>query len=258
VAKKRHSRDVEVSVNMHNTDLSERVIVALDLPSFGAAVELMEKLGDMAGSFKVGSQLFASVGPDMIREIKGRDKKLFLDLKFHDIPNTVARASEVATELGVDIFNVHISGGLEMMRDAAHATRAKASELGIERPTILGVTVLTSIDEAGFRRVFNCTISLREQIAQMAKLAQQAGLDGVVASPQEIGLIRNACGEEFVVLTPGVRPEWASSDDQKRTMTPVEAFRAGATYVVIGRPIYRSPDPASALKRILQELEENL
>jgi orotidine-5'-phosphate decarboxylase len=238
--------------------IEERIIIALDVPTFDEATDLMDKLGDRARSLKVGSQLFTSVGPDIIREIKRRGKKLFLDLKFHDIPNTVARASEAATELGVDIFNVHVSGGLEMMRGAAQATKAKASELGIEKPIVLGVTILTSIDEPMFQNVLGSCNSLKDQIVHMAKLAQQAGMDGVVASPQEIRLIREACGEDFVVLTPGVRPEWASSDDQKRTMTPVEAFKAGADYVVIGRPIYRAPEPADVLERILKQLEGNL
>ena len=236
--------------------IEDRIIIALDVPTFDEATDLMDKLGDRAKLLKVGSQLFTSVGPDIVREIKRRGKKLFLDLKFHDIPNTVARASEAATELGVDIFNVHVSGGLEMMRNAAQATKAKASELGIEKPIVLGVTILTSIDETMFQSVLGSDNSLKDQIVHMAKLAQSAGLDGVVASPQEILLIREACGEDFVVLTPGVRPEWASSDDQKRTMTPVEAFKAGADYVVIGRPIYRAPEPAGALERILKQLEE--
>jgi orotidine-5'-phosphate decarboxylase len=218
---------------------------------------LMEQLSDRAGMFKVGSQLFTSVGPDIIREIKGKGKRLFLDLKFHDIPNTVARASEVATELGVDMFNVHASGGLEMMRAAAEATKLKASELGIEKPIVLGVTILTSIDALTFQQDFASSNSLQEQIVYMARLAQRAGLDGVVASPQEIQFIRIACGNDFVVVTPGVRPEWAAHDDQKRTMTPAEALAAGANYVVIGRPIYRSPEPANALERVLQQLEDS-
>jgi orotidine-5'-phosphate decarboxylase len=243
---------------MHNPELSDRVIVALDLPTLDEARDLMEQLGDSARVFKVGSQIFTSVGPDIIREIKGRSKKLFLDLKFHDIPNTVARASEVATELGVDMFNMHISGGLEMMRAAAEATKSKASELGIQKPIVLGVTILTSIDGLTFQRDFNSSNSLQEQIVYMARLAQRAGLDGVVASPQEIQLIRNACGSNFVVVTPGVRPKWAARDDQKRVTTPARALAAGATYVVIGRPIYQSPEPANALARILQQLEGDL
>ena len=246
-----------ILLKMPNTELSERIIVALDVPTFDKACELMDQLGENAKALKVGSQLFTSVGPDMIREIKRRDKKLFLDLKFHDIPNTVARASEVATELGVDMFNVHISGGLEMMRAAAEATKSKATELGIEKPIILGVTILTSIDAPTLQEVFGSSKDLEEQIVHMARLAQRAGLDGVVASPREIGPIRAACGSDFVIVTPGVRPEWASHDDQKRTMTPVEALTAGASYVVIGRPIRQAPEPAEALAQIVQEIGEN-
>ena len=242
---------------MHNAEPSHKIIVALDVATFDEARQLMEQLGDRPIAFKVGSQLFTSVGPDIIREIKGKSKRLFLDLKFHDIPNTVARASEAATELGVDMFNVHASGGLEMMRAAAEATKSKAGELGVEKPIVLGVTILTSIDDFTFRRDFSSGNSLQEQIVYMAKLAQRAGLDGVVASPQEIQLIRTACGDDFVIVTPGVRPEWASSDDQKRTMTPIQALAAGATYVVIGRPIRQSPEPADALARILQRLGES-
>jgi len=237
-----------------NMELPERIIVALDVPTFDKARELMDQLGDSGRSLKVGSQLFTSVGPDIVREVKGRNKRLFLDLKFHDIPNTVARAAEVAVELGVDMFNIHISGGLTMMRAAAEATKLRASELGIEKPVVLGVTILTSIDAPTLREVFGSGVSLQEQIVHMARLAQRAGLDGVVASPKEIEPIRIACGDDFVIVTPGVRPEWASQDDQKRTMTPAEALAAGADYVVIGRPIRQSPDPANALERIVQEV----
>lgn len=238
---------------MLNIKLAEKVIVALDVATFDQARELMDQLDASARSFKVGFQLFTSVGPDIVREIKSRGKFLFLDLKFHDIPNTVARASEVVTELGVDMFNVHISGGMEMMRAAAEAAKSKAYELGIKKPIMLGVTILTSIDAAALQQVFGSGKSLQDQIVYMAELAQRAGLDGVVASPQEVELIRTACGDDFVIVTPGVRPEWASSDDQKRTMTPVEAVKAGADYVVIGRPIRQSPNPADALNRIISD-----
>ncbi len=242
---------------MPDKELSDKVIVALDVATFDEAFALLGQLSDGATWFKVGNQLFTSIGPDIIREIKGRGKKLFLDLKFHDIPNTVARASEAATELGVDMFNIHVSGGMKMMRDAAEATKSKAFELGIEKPIVLGVTILTSIDAPTLEEVFGSVKSLQEQIVYMAKLAQSAGLDGVVASPQEIRPIRKACGDDFVIVTPGVRPEWASVDDQKRIMTPLEAVRAGASYIVIGRPIRQSQEPASALERIFQELAEN-
>lgn len=243
---------------MFNTKIQDRIIVALDVSTFQEARALIDKLRDNARWFKVGPQLFTSIGPDIIREIKDKGKKLFLDLKFHDIPNTVARASEAATELGVDMFNIHISGGLEMMRAAAEATKLRASELGVPKPILLGVTILTSIDGITFQTDFSSSNSLAEQIVYMARLAQRAGLDGVVASPNEIQLIRTACGDNFVVVTPGVRPEWSSLDDQRRTMTPAQALAAGADYVVIGRPVYRSSEPAEAMARILQQIEESL
>ncbi len=236
--------------------ISDRIIVVLDLSILQEARNLIDKLDLVAEWFKVGPQLFTNVGPDIIREIKGRGKKLFLDLKFHDIPNTVAKAAEAAVELGVDMFNMHVSGGLEMMRTAAEAAKAKSSELGVTKPILLGVTILTSLDALMFQQDFGSTRSLEEQVVYMAKLAQRAGLDGVVASPHEIELIKTACGQDFVVVTPGVRPEWSSQDDQRRTMTPQQALAAGADYVVIGRPIYRSQDPAEALARIIQEVEK--
>lgn len=241
---------------MSDTQLAQKVIIALDVPTFGKAQELIEQLGAKARSLKVGSQLFTSIGPDIVRDIKKKNKFLFLDLKFHDIPNTVARASEVATELGVDMFNIHTSGGMEMMRAAAEATKLKAAELGISKPIILGVTVLTSIDAQTLYEVFGSSKNLQDQIVYMAKLAQRAGLDGVVASPQEIEAIRTACGDDFVIVTPGVRPEWASLDDQKRVMTPKDAIAAGADYVVIGRPVRQAPDPADALQKIIKTLED--
>lgn len=243
---------------MPDNELSDKVIVALDVATFDEAFALLGQLSDGATWFKVGNQLFTSVGPDIVREIKGRGKKLFLDLKFHDIPNTVARASEAATELGVDMFNIHVSGGMKMMRDAAEAVKSKAFELGIEKPIVLGVTILTSIDAPTLEEIFGSVKSLQEQIVYMAKLAQSAGLDGVVASPQEIRPIRKACGDDFVIVTPGVRPKWASVDDQKRIMTPSEAVRAGVSHMVIGRPIRQASEPAKALERILQELAESL
>lgn len=237
--------------------ISDRIIVVLDLSTFQEARSLIDKLEGVAEWFKVGPQLFTNVGPDIIKEIKGRCKKLFLDLKFHDIPNTVAKAAEASVELGVDMFNMHVSGGLEMMRTAAEAVKIKASELGVGKPILLGVTILTSLDALMLQQDFGSTRSLEEQVVYMAKLAQRAGLDGVVASPHEIELIKTACGQDFVVVTPGVRPDWSSQDDQKRTMTPQQALAAGADFVVIGRPIYRGPDPKKALCRIIREFEKS-
>jgi len=236
---------------------AEKIAIAIDVPDMDSARRLMDQLDDTARLFKVGSQLFTSAGPVIIKEIKDRGKNLFLDLKFHDIPNTVAKASEVATELGVDIFNVHISGGYEMMSATAEAVDSKASEMGIIRPIVLGVTVLTSIDEPTFRNIFGTTRDLESQIIHMTELAKKAGLDGVVASPQEIKRLRKMYGDEVVILTPGVRTEKLLHDDQKRTMTPSQALSDGADYLVIGRPIYQSPDPAKAFKQILQQIERD-
>lgn len=234
---------------------AEKIAIAIDVPDFDSARKLMDQLDDSARLFKVGSQLFTSVGPAIIKEIKDRGKNLFLDLKFHDIPNTVAKASESAIELGVDIFNVHISGGSEMMATTAKAVKSKASELGIKKPIVLGVTVLTSIDEAMFRSIFGTMRDLDSQIIYMAELAKNSGLDGIVASPQEIKILRKTFGDDFVILTPGVRTEKLLHDDQKRTMTPSQALSDGADYLVIGRPIYQSPDPAKTFAQILQQIE---
>jgi len=240
-----------------NINWAEKIAVALDVPDFDSAKKLLDQLQDMGKLFKVGSQLFTSVGPAIIKEIKDRGKSLFLDLKFHDIPNTVARAAEVSTELGVDIFNIHISGGAEMMKTAAEAVYSKASKLSIKKPILLGVTMLTSTDESSFQSVFSSSRDLTSQIAYMAKLAKDSGLDGVVASPQEIRLIREACGNDFAILTPGIRLEQLENDDQKRIMTPSQAFSEGADYIVIGRPIYQSPDPADTFVKILGSIKTN-
>jgi len=237
---------------------AEKIAVALDVPDIISARKLMDQLDETARLFKVGSQLFTSVGPIIIKEIKGRGKNLFLDLKFHDIPNTVAKAAEAVTELGVDIFNVHISGGYEMMVTAVEAVESKASEMGIIRPIVLGVTVLTSIDEPMFHNIFGTTRDLESQIIHMTELAKKAGLDGVVASPQEIKRLRKMYEDEVVILTPGVRTEKLLNDDQKRTMTPSQALSDGADYIVIGRPIYQAPDPAKAFKQILQQIEDDI
>jgi len=237
---------------------SEKIAIALDVANFDSARSLLDQLQETAKLFKVGSQLFTSVGPAIIKEIKERGKNLFLDLKFYDIPNTVARASESATELGANIFNIHISGGMEMMKASAQSVKLKADKLEIKKPILLGVTILTSTDESEFQSIFSSTRDLRSQISYMAKLALECGLDGVVASPQEIKMIRELCGEGFVILTPGIRLESLSGDDQKRTLTPSEAFSEGADYIVIGRPIYQSPKPADTFNKILQQIEKDI
>lgn len=189
--------------------------------------------------------------------VNERGGKVFLDLKFHDIPNTVARAAEVATKLGVYIFNIHTSGGYEMMKAAAEASKKTSLSLGTRKPLILGVTLLTSINQEILEKEIGIKKILKEQVVHLAKLAKDAGLDGVVASSWEIKEIRKTCGEDFVILTPGIRPVGKSSDDQKRVMTPREAIKLGSDFLVIGRPIRNAANPVEAAKNILKEMEGN-
>ena len=233
-----------------------QLIVALDVDDLAAAKELVITLSDTVRWFKIGKQLFTAIGPASVKLLRDAEKDIFLDLKFHDIPNTVAGAVASGTSIGANMINMHASGGLEMMRAAAAAAEKQASELGLPTPTLLGVTVLTSVDEATFECDFGTQRKLADQVAYLAKLSQQAGLDGVVASPLEIGLIRQVCGDDFVIVTPGVRPEWAASNDQQRVMTPAEAINAGADYIVVGRPITAADNPREAAKKILQEIHK--
>lgn len=233
----------------------ERLVLALDVDDFKKAEQLVGKLSNYVGVFKIGSQLFTAGGVKVVNMINEKGGKVFLDLKFHDIPNTVARAAEVATKLGVYIFNVHTSGGYEMMKAAAEATEKISLALGIRKPIILGVTLLTSINQEILEKEIGIKKRLEDQVVHLAKLAKAAGLDGVVASPWEINEIRKACGEDFVILTPGIRPAGKSSDDQKRVMTPREAIKLGADFLVIGRPIRNDANPIEAVKQILREME---
>ena len=235
----------------------ERLVLALDVDNFESAEKLVEKLNNYIGVFKVGSQLFTAEGTKVIKMINKKGGKVFLDLKFHDIPNTVARAAEVAAKLGAYIFDVHTSGGYEMMKAAAEASKKISLALGVRKPLILGVTLLTSINQEILEREIGVKKKLEEQVVHLAKLAKAAGLDGVVASSWEIKEIRKACGEDFVILTPGIRPVGKSSDDQKRVMTPQKAIKLGADFLVIGRPIRNASNPVEATKEILREMEGN-
>ncbi len=237
---------------------SERIIVALDVPTAEQAVGLVESMREDIRYFKVGMELYHSAGPAVIPAIKAAGCEIFLDLKFHDIPNTVAGAARAVTKYGVGMFNVHVAGGAEMMRQAAKAAAAVAGELGIPRPRVLGVTVLTSIDQTVFEQEVGIRREIGEQVAIWSKLAKLAGLDGVVASPWELPLIREACGAGFTTVIPGVRPVWAGKNDQKRVMTPAEAVAAGADYLVIGRPITQADDPRAAARTIIKEIEEEI
>ena len=233
-----------------------QLIVALDVGNLEVANQLVTTLSDDVKWFKVGKQLFTAVGPASVKLIREAKKDIFLDLKFHDIPNTVAGAVASATRIGANMINMHALGGLEMMRAATEVAEKQASELGIPKPTLLGVTILTSVDEANFQRDFGTQRKLEDQVAYLAELSQKAGLAGVVASPLEIGLIRKVCGDGFVIVTPGVRPAWAAANDQQRVMTPAEAIDAGADYIVVGRPITAADNPREAARTILKEIHK--
>jgi orotidine-5'-phosphate decarboxylase len=232
----------------------EKLIVALDLDSAARALELFEQLRNIVGMFKIGSQLFTAGGPDFVRKIVARGGRVFLDLKFHDIPNTVAGAAIEATRLGVSIFNVHAAGGVEMMQRAAEAVRNTSQSEGVPAPKLIAVTVLTSQDEASLRQIgFNeVPASL---VTKLAGLAKQSGLDGVVASPEEIKIIRQTVATPgFLIVTPGIRAS-GTADDQRRVMTAGDAVRAGAEYLVVGRPIISAADPVKAAADMISEIE---
>lgn len=238
---------------MNHTE-DNKLIVALDVDTVQRARELHNVLRDVAGMFKIGSQLFTASGPDFVREIVGAGSRVFLDLKFHDIPNTVAAASREATRLGVSIFNIHGAGGSEMMKRAAEEVAETSDREGLPRPTLIAVTVLTSADAATLEEI-GVTESPQEQVARLARLAARCGVDGVVASPHEVALVRAAVNKTgFVIVTPGVRPASVAAHDQKRVMTPAEAIRAGADYLVVGRAILDADDPAAAAQMILAEM----
>lgn len=231
-----------------------KLIVALDVETAPQARELFGALRDTAGMFKIGSQLFTAAGPQFVREIVATGSRVFLDLKFHDIPNTVAAAGREAARLGVSIFNVHAAGGSEMMKRTAEAVTEVSEREGLSRPLVIAVTVLTSADAATLTEV-GVLEGPQEQVANLARLAERCGLDGVVASPQEVVMLRSTIEREgFVIVTPGVRPAGAATHDQKRVMTPAEAVRAGADYLVVGRAILDARDPAAAAQKILEEM----
>ncbi len=231
----------------------KRLIFALDVDSFAEAENWVKHLHDKVGVFKVGKQLFTRCGPDVVRMLRAEGGEVFLDLKYHDIPNTVAMAGIEAARLGVRMFNVHALGGREMMARTVQEVDALHPRGDAARPLLLAVTILTSSTQETLREV-GIDRPVEEMVPRLARLAKEAGMDGVVASPREVGLIRQACGPEFLIVTPGVRPADASLDDQKRVTTPGDAIAAGADYLVIGRPIAAAADPGAAAERILQEM----
>lgn len=238
------------------------ILVALDVDSAAKAIDLADQLRGTVGGYKIGKQLFTAVGPAIVRELTDRGDRVFLDLKFHDIPNTVAGAVQSAVATGAWMVNVHASGGTAMMTAAAAAAKKSADALGRPRPLVIGVTVLTSMTDAMLAEV-GVARTVVHHVVYLAQLARAAGLDGVVASPQETRAIREACGPDFQIVTPGIRPlrqgseqaaDQQGKDDQARTLTPAVAMSAGATYLVIGRPITGAPNPREAAERIAATL----
>jgi orotidine-5'-phosphate decarboxylase len=236
---------------------SDRLYVALDVERLDAAEALLERLSGVVGGCKIGSQLFTAAGPAAVERARKRGYRVFLDLKYHDIPNTVAGAVREATRLGVFMLNVHASGGLATLRAAAEAATAAAAEFALPRPLVLGVTVLTSLDRRALEVEVGVHGTVEAHVLHLAGHAREAGLDGCVASPKEISPLRLALGRRWVIVTPGIRPA-ERDDDQARTATPEAAARAGADYLVVGRPITAAPDPVAAAQAIVAEIRASL
>lgn len=236
---------------MKREDACSKIIFALDVNGLSDIDRYAEMLSGRVGMFKVGKELFTSCGPAAVKAVMRHGGRVFLDLKYHDIPNTVANATLEAARLGVQLVNLHAMGGGEMMEAAANSLQKEFGN--VERPNLLAVTILTSSTQTTLRQI-GIEHSVKDMVVRLARLAKDSGMDGVVASPLEIELIREACGPDFLIVTPGVRPSFAAADDQKRIMTPVEAVRAGADYLVIGRPIAKAVDPAAAAQLIADEI----
>jgi orotidine-5'-phosphate decarboxylase len=240
----------------NNERTKERIIIALDVGTKREALALAGKLKD-AAVFKIGMELFTAEGPALLEEAAAMGKKPFLDLKYHDIPNTVGGAVRSAARHLVHMLTLHASGGKEMMAAAAQAAQEESARTGTSKPVLLGVTILTSLKDDDLRRI-GYAQAVADQVVRLALLAKESGLDGVVCSPHEIDIIKRECGGDFLVVTPGIRPAGAAAQDQKRIMTPAEAVLKGADYLVIGRPITGSPSPHQAFLKILTEIEAAL
>ena len=239
----------------YNSRMRNPVIVALDVPTAEAALKLVEQLAPVSGGFKVGSELFTSAGPDIVRRIRGLGAPVFLDLKFHDIPNTVVKAVAAAVQLDVQMLTVHASGGVEMLKAAEQIAQESAWKLGHAPPLVLAVTVLTSLDTAALSQI-GLDPNVSRQVRRLANMANQAGLRGLVCSPREVVEVRQIVPASTQLVTPGIRAQSAPADDQKRTLTPREALSLGANWLVIGRPICAAEDPRAAAEEILKEIAE--
>jgi len=233
-----------------------QLLVALDVDTVNDARRLADTLRGCVGGFKIGSRLFTSEGPQFVEELASKGDRVFLDLKFHDIPNTVAGAVAAATRLGAWMINVHAAGGSTMMRAAKDAAGEEAARHSRSAPLVIAVTMLTSLDQETLGEI-GVKGAMTSQVGRLASLTQTSGLDGVVASPQEIALIRRRCGDNFTIVTPGIRGAADAKGDQSRTLTATEALKAGATYLVVGRPIIAAPDPRAAAERIVAECQQS-
>jgi len=237
-------------------DPKEKLIFALDVEHFEEAQKLVMEYREHVGMFKVGKQLFTHCGPKIVDFINMKNSKVFLDLKYHDIPNTVSKAAIEAAKLGVDMFNVHTMGGFAMMKDAKTTLLNTAKKLQLQRPKIIGVTVLTSMDDEALAGM-GINITVTRLTKNLALLAKEAGLDGVVAGGSEIEMIRELCGDDFIIVTPGVRLD-DKKNDQKRTITPKEAVLKGATYIVLGRAVRDSENPRTLFEKIYKDIDDAL
>lgn len=232
------------------------IITALDFNDINKAKELVKKVGPYVSYYKVGLELFVSSGPSIIDWLKSENKKVFLDLKFHDIPNTASCAVSAATNFGVDIINVHTQGGKEMMRQCVEKLQNECSKKNISKPLLIGVTLLTSLDDSHLHEYGISGFSSASYVLRLAGCAKECGLDGVVSSAKETKIIKENFGSEFITVTPGIRPSGADVTDQKRIVTPRDALQLGSDYIVVGRPITAAEDPACAAESIVKEINE--
>lgn len=232
----------------------DRLIVALDVSTMDAMKEIVTSLGDAVSFYKVGMELFYAEGEQTVRYLQEQNKQVFLDLKLHDIPNTVAHGVSSLTRLGANLITMHGQGGPVMMKAAVQAARETAKQLGVERAKLLAITVLTSFDDEAWTSTGG-QLPISDQVIRLAKLAKECGMDGVVCSALEAKMIRKACGDDFLIVTPGIRPSFAATNDQKRIATPASALQDGASRLVIGRPITQAENPREAVRLIIEEME---
>lgn len=236
----------------------DRLVLPLDVNTMEEAKALVTELKDYVGVFKVGLQLYTSVGPDIVKMIQDEGREIFFDGKFHDIPNTVAKASANLVKHGVTFFNVHITGGSKMISTCLKLSRETAKSMGLPRPKVLGVTLLTSFGQRTLTEELLINLNIDDYVSQLAKVAKKSGLDGIIASATDVPKIKKECGEDFIILCPAIRPTWSVVNDQIRVVTPKDAIRAGVDFLVVGRPITSANDRVSAAQLVLDEMQEAL